>query len=161
MNNEDIRKVAKDIGIDVRSFRRYLDPAKTVTPQTRKKVELGLDALKREDLLRPETRALRAVLAFEEESETLGKIPVTAEGAKPVLETWLGRGDRIGVFENADLGHPDCGRKTFIPIGKAEAVEIGKTRAPDSPTTGLGWRYILRSVHDTLDGFSFYGGTSA
>jgi hypothetical protein len=69
---------------------------------------------------------------------------------------WLARGDAIGVFRNADLGHPDIGRAVFIPIApnEREKLPIGKARAPDG-AHGLGWRFLLESVRETIDGFDF------
>lgn len=64
------------------------------------------------------------------------------------MKEWLVDGDTwIGVFENHDLGHPAMGRRCAFPFslsdGSYEGSEIGKTRAPDGKTIGLGWRYIL------------------
>ena len=80
---------------------------------------------------------------------------VDAPGARGIFERWLTRGDGVGVFTNADLGHYDLGRMVFVPVA-AESVEIGTTRAPDGPH-GLGWRYVLTRVVTTLDAFEFVG----
>ena len=55
-------------------------------------------------------------------------------------DTW------IGGFENADLGHPEIGRRCLFPFGNGDfaAAEIGKTHAPDGRYIGMGWRYILK-----------------
>jgi hypothetical protein len=64
------------------------------------------------------------------------------------LKEWVADGDTwIGVFENQDLGHPQIGQRCVFPFalsdGSMDKAEVGKTRAPDGKTIGLGWRYIL------------------
>lgn len=65
-----------------------------------------------------------------------------------VLEQWLADADTwIGVFENKDLSHPHIGQRCAFPFalsdGSFDKAEVGRTRAPDGKTIGLGWRYIL------------------
>lgn len=96
--------------------------------------------------------------AFEKKCEAEGKVGVASPGAKPTMQKWLDRGDSIAVFRNEDLGHYDIGRTVFLPIAKSVEVKIGETRAPDHQDYGLGWRYLLKSVHVTMDDFAFYEG---
>lgn len=75
---------------------------------------------------------------------------------KDTIDRWLADPDTwVGVFENADLGHRDIGLRCAFPFalsdGSFEKAEIGKTRAPDGRTIGLGWRYILVAKCRTTD----------
>lgn len=150
MSEEDIKGVAKRLKIDLRTFRKYIEN-KSITPETRKKVEAGLDEIQRPDLLRASTISWRACDAFLEECKANGKIAITAEGAREKVSRWVEQGWRIGVFENHDLGHPDIGQKSFTPLKPEDTAEIGKAY-------NLGWRYILVSVHTSIEDFAFFGG---
>lgn len=70
------------------------------------------------------------------------------------METWLRDGKTwIGVFQNQDLGHPQVGRRMALPF--ADDVywtsTVGQTKAPDTVTVGLGWRYVLIAKCRTVD----------
>lgn len=84
------------------------------------------------------------------------KIEVENDAAEDAFERWIARGDAIGVFRNHDLGSFNCGHRIFLPLTPEEqgTVEISKTRAPDGPY-GLGWRYLLDSVHTNIERFEF------
>jgi hypothetical protein len=59
----------------------------------------------------------------------------------------------IGIFENQDLGHHDNGRRIArsFDISTFDAATVGKDRAPDHQSIGLGWRYILVAKTTDLD----------
>jgi hypothetical protein len=68
------------------------------------------------------------------------------------MKEWVSDEDTwVGVFENHDLGHHAIGQRCVFPFalsdGSMDKAEVGKTRAPDGKTIGLGWRYIL--IHKT------------
>ena len=66
------------------------------------------------------------------------------EAAERRVADWLSKGWKIGVFENMDLGARMVGHRIALPFGdEFDAAEIGKAKAPDSPSYGMGWRYIL------------------
>ena len=76
------------------------------------------------------------------------------------IERWLSDGDTwIGVFENHDLGSQRVGERCAFPFsasdGSFDTATLGKTRAPDGKTIGLGWRYILvaktRDTKEAID----------
>jgi hypothetical protein len=74
------------------------------------------------------------------------------ETVAQTFDRWLADGMTwIGVFENHDLGHRDRGRRVALPYDAAQPIpQVGVTRAPDHPSIGLGWRYILVAVcHST------------
>jgi len=152
MNTPNIDEVSKLIGVSPQTLRNYY--AGTGKPDSKKRIERKIDAAGRPDLLREETRKYRAMDAFETEVEAQGLVPVSAPGARPIMQKWVDRGDRIGVFRNADLGHYDLGRRVFLPINAATVVTVGQTKAPDG-SYGMGWRYILDRVEATLDAFRF------
>jgi hypothetical protein len=81
---------------------------------------------------------------------------VTAPNTEEMFKKWLARGDGVGVFENADLGHPEVGRLVFAPVTPDEEkkVRIGQTSLPDGPY-GMGWRYLLQAVSKSLTDFEF------
>ncbi len=71
------------------------------------------------------------------------------------LIRWFSDNDTVvGVFQNKDLGHPDIGRKVAFPyaaaLGDEMRTKIGRMSAPDHEAIGLGWRYKLVSVADTV-----------
>jgi hypothetical protein len=71
---------------------------------------------------------------------------VTSRGAAELrFSDWLHCGWAIGVFENKDLGSPHVGERFALPFSRndMEFLKIGETRAPDTKTFGMGWRYIL------------------
>jgi hypothetical protein len=84
-------------------------------------------------------------------------IPQKTSPNETVAETytrWLSDGETwIGVFENQDLGHRDMGRRIAIPYDRAqwEKAAIGKDRAPDHGSIGLGWRYVLIAKCKTVE----------
>jgi len=77
---------------------------------------------------------------------------VEAFGAQEKFQAWLERGDKILVYRNEDLSHPDRGRLMFLPSAEAPKPD---SHAPDTEACGLGWRYTLQSVETTLDNFAF------
>lgn len=85
------------------------------------------------------------------------KIIVEAPSAQSAMERWIARGDAIGVFSNHDLSSANVGHKVFLPITNAERSSciIGKTRAPDHHSYGLGWRYLLDEIATSIDRFEF------
>ena len=73
---------------------------------------------------------------------------------KTQVDRWFADGDTwAGLFENQDLGHRDVGQRCAFPFsasdGSFEKAEVGKTRAQDGRTIGLGWRYILKGKTKT------------
>ncbi len=62
------------------------------------------------------------------------------------MNTWLGRGDGIAVFENQDMGHPDLGDRRFVSFG-SPAAQLETDTPPDRLPDGVGgtvnWRYGL------------------
>jgi hypothetical protein len=75
---------------------------------------------------------------------------------RKIIEVWFTDPDTwVGIFENHDLGHPQQGLRCAFPFrisdGSMSWSEIGKTRAPDGRTIGLGWRYILVAKCTTAD----------
>lgn len=78
---------------------------------------------------------------------------MTPEEIRAKVEGWLeGPKDWIGGFENSDLGHPDIGRRILVPFDiPQEMAEIGKSRAPDNPEIGLGWRWVLGLITKDVD----------
>jgi hypothetical protein len=91
-------------------------------------------------------------------SNNIKTIEVSADNAEAIFKRRLKAGRSIAVFINLDLGHPALGHAIFLPLDPDEisAVEVGKTRAPDT-SAGLGWRYLLDSIHTTIDAFRFTG----
>lgn len=76
------------------------------------------------------------------------------EESRSALTRWLADGStEIGVFENKALDSADCGRRVAIPFekGAMDSAEIGKCRAPDMPTIGAGWKYILVAKCSTVE----------
>ena len=51
-------------------------------------------------------------------------------------------GTRWAAYQNADLGHPDCGRLQFLMVGDGCTFANAPERAPDTRDCGLGWRYV-------------------
>ncbi len=94
-------------------------------------------------------------------SEAKKKVECSVPGAQATMEGWLARGDSIGVFRNHDLSHSCVGRSVFLPLtpDECEHVAIGQTRAPDSSSYGLGWRYLLDAIvapsHDIEEAIAF------
>lgn len=84
-------------------------------------------------------------------------VKVDAIGARSTFEEWLNRGDAVGVFENADLSSRSVGHQVFLPLtpDEQESVTPGQTHAPDHPSYGLGWRYLLKTVATSLAAFDF------
>lgn len=71
-----------------------------------------------------------------------------------VFKRWLADGESwIGVFENIDLGHPDLGLRIarVFDLSEIDKADIGRTRAPDHASIGLGWRYALIAVCYTVE----------
>lgn len=71
------------------------------------------------------------------------------------INLWLGRGDKLAVYVNQDLGHPDLGNTFFASYGSPDAqfeverAEDLPARFPDSLAPGgIGWRYILAGVYE-------------
>jgi len=62
------------------------------------------------------------------------------------FERWLSDGDTfIGIFQNHALDSARCGHKIAMPFSMEQwdGAVIGKTRAPDHKSIGLGWKYLL------------------
>lgn len=60
----------------------------------------------------------------------------------------LGRGDKIAVYENHDLGHPEMGHRKYVSYGSPAAyleVDEPPQRLPDTPQE-INWRYALIGV---------------
>jgi hypothetical protein len=71
---------------------------------------------------------------------------MVAENVRAV-NTWLGRGDGIAVYENHDLGHPGLGHKVFLSFGSPDA-QIESDDLPQFcpiqlPHGLMHWRYVL------------------
>lgn len=63
------------------------------------------------------------------------------------VERWLAEPDTIvGVFECVDLGSAHIGSRFGLAFDRRRESElvIGRTRAPDRPEYGLGWRFVLQ-----------------
>jgi hypothetical protein len=50
-------------------------------------------------------------------------------------------GTRWAAFRNADMGHRDLGRLSFLLVGSGCTFADPPKHAPDSAEIGLGWRY--------------------
>ena len=71
------------------------------------------------------------------------------------INVWIERGDKIAVYTNMDLGHPDLGNTFFVSYGSPDAqfeVETAEDlpiRFPDSLAPGgIGWRYLLTGTYE-------------
>jgi hypothetical protein len=75
------------------------------------------------------------------------------EGARDTLHSWIARGEVVGVFQNQDFNSAFHGRTVYLPltVEEAEQCVLKRTHAPDSPSYGLGWRYILQAMAGTVD----------
>jgi hypothetical protein len=88
---------------------------------------------------------------------TIPTKPAISETQAETFARWLLDGETwIGIFENHDLGHPDRGRRVALPFDTSVKPPEPWTnmRAPDHPSIGLGWRYVLvaicTNVHDAV-----------
>lgn len=65
------------------------------------------------------------------------------------LNGWIERGDGIAVYENVELGHPQCGHRQYVSFGGPEAqledVPFGQAPPERLPDIGnaINWRYRL------------------
>ena len=71
------------------------------------------------------------------------------------INMWLDRGDKVVVYVNQDLGHPDLGNTFIASYGspdaqfEVESAEDLPYRFPDSlAPSGIGWRYIIAGVYE-------------
>lgn len=64
----------------------------------------------------------------------------------PKLEKWLEKGNRIAVYRNVDLSHPEVGRLAFMEVGKTATYKEAPERMPDNPVIPIAWRYRLQQV---------------
>lgn len=85
------------------------------------------------------------------------KIVCEVPSAEPLFRAWLARGDAIGVFQNVAMDSANCGHLCFMPVSPEQRaqVTVGQTRAPDHPSIGLGWKYILQELVDDITRITF------
>ena len=68
---------------------------------------------------------------------------------RKTIDAWLEDGETVvGVFCNHDLSSSQAGHCIGLSFESTDMDKliVGKTRAPDHPNIGLGWRYILQLV---------------
>lgn len=67
---------------------------------------------------------------------------------RQVLQSWASKGRKIAIYENADLGHPDQGLRTYVTYGSSEAQLETPTPPERLPDIGnkINWRYRLIGV---------------
>jgi hypothetical protein len=66
-----------------------------------------------------------------------------------LIQGWLGRGDGVAIYENADLGHPEVGRLKLVSFGSRAAqleTDDPPQRLPDIGTD-INWRYVLKGTY--------------
>lgn len=67
------------------------------------------------------------------------------DGAVARINRILERGDKIAVYENHDLGHPEIGHRQYVSYGSL-AAQLGGAEPPERlPDIGgaINWRYVL------------------
>jgi len=67
------------------------------------------------------------------------------ESNHTIVRRWLDRGDGVAVYENHDLGDPNCGARQFVSFGsKAAKLEVAEPPAR-LPMVGSAtdWSYRL------------------
>lgn len=87
----------------------------------------------------------------------MDRIICEVPSAEPLFRAWLARGDAIGVFQNVAMDSANCGHLCFMPITPGERIKVtvGQTRAPDHPSIGLGWKYILQEIVEDIARITF------
>lgn len=67
----------------------------------------------------------------------------------PQAQKWLDRGDGIAVYQNAEMGHSNCGHRKFCSFGSKQAqlenCDFPPQRMPDIGDQ-INWRYILVGI---------------
>lgn len=62
------------------------------------------------------------------------------------------RGGTWAAYQNHDLSSADCGRLVFLQFGEGHTFSTPPTRYPDTPSVGLGWRYLHVGTVDLSTG---------
>lgn len=67
------------------------------------------------------------------------------QAAKAKIQSWLDEGNIVGVFECKALDSVHAGTRFALPFDRAHDHDLvlGKTRAPDTTTFGMGWKFLL------------------
>lgn len=56
------------------------------------------------------------------------------------------------AYRNEDLGHPECGRLSFLKCGPGCTHKKPPVQSPDTDHIGPGWRYRLHGKVNVKDG---------
>jgi hypothetical protein len=88
-------------------------------------------------------------------AELAGMLQEAAQGDKRwlanatrVLNQTLERGDKVAVYQNRVLGHPELGHRLYLSYGSPSS-QLGTCEPPEKmPDIGgrIGWRYRLQGV---------------
>lgn len=87
-------------------------------------------------------------MATKQVFESVNDIGMDIEENKPIVQRWLDRGDGCAVYENVEIGHPECGHRKYVSYGsKLAQLEVAEPpdRLPDIGAT-VNWRYYLVGV---------------
>lgn len=62
-----------------------------------------------------------------------------------IIRKWLKRGDGVAIYENSEIGGPQCGHRKFVSYGSANAQLEGQNPPSRLPDMGgeINWRYSL------------------
>lgn len=61
-----------------------------------------------------------------------------------LVNQWLGDGKGVAVYENVDLGHPECGHRQYLTTTTFKG-DVPET-LPDFPDR-INWRYRLVGIY--------------
>ena len=75
-------------------------------------------------------------------------LTIADESLHGVLRAIVGRGCKLAIYENHDLGHYELGRLVFLSYGHPESTfSTPPPCAPNSADYGLGWRYLPVAIY--------------
>lgn len=81
--------------------------------------------------------------------ETLELAQQIKLGVRPVelelINQWIEDGKGVAVYENVDLGHPECGHRQYLTVTTFKDGVAPET-LPDFPDR-INWRYRLVGIY--------------